>query len=294
MKKRYLMIAGIATVMQAMLFGCGAVSGEGTEILEGTEICEENTQAAVYENDTSADGALAGNGVDGTDADGVDCPTTPESETQLPRMVMLDGKLYVETDETNSMLRCGVMDGNITSTTEGEMPTEDGQSNFGKDIGYQYGMRENRIEIYLDDAWRIFAYNENNLDGVSMTVKDVTASGCTVVFSNELDHELTYGEDFSLEKLDPETKEWTYVPIVFEGDWGFNQVGYCLAAQSESTLAVDWSWLYGSVEPGTYRIVKSVLNDADAGEYEGVVHTEGSGNYVKHTLSCEFHVPDVQ
>ena len=98
MKKRYLMIAGIATVMQAMLFGCGAVSGEGTEILEGTEICEENTQAAVYENDTSADGALAGNGVEGTDADEVDCPTTPQSETQLPRMVMLDGQLYVETD----------------------------------------------------------------------------------------------------------------------------------------------------------------------------------------------------
>ena len=41
-------------------------------------------------------------------------------------------------------------------------------------------------------------------------------------------------------------------------------------------------------------IEKSVLNDADAGDYEGVVHTEGSGNYVKHTLSCEFHVPDVQ
>lgn len=40
---------------------------------------------------------------------------------------MLNGKLYVETGETNAEPRCGVMDGNIiTSATDGENPTADG------------------------------------------------------------------------------------------------------------------------------------------------------------------------
>lgn len=111
-------------------------------------------------------------------------------------MVMLDGKLYVDTNETNSMLRCGTMDGTITSTTDGDIPTEDGQSNFGENIGFQYGMRENRIEVCLDNIWHVFAYNENNLEGVSIEISEPTRSGGTVTVHNESEEEITFGEDF--------------------------------------------------------------------------------------------------
>ena len=193
------------------------------------------------------------------------------------RMVMRDGKLYVETGETNSMLRCGMMDGKITSTTDGETPTEDGQSNFGADIGYQYGTRVNRIEIFLDDQWRVFAYNENNLEGVTMSVSDVTADGCTVVFQNGSKEELTFGEGYILERLDAETLEWRPVYIVLEGEYVFDLIGYPVAAGESRDWEVNWNWLYGSLEPGTYRIVKNVSQSGTAG-------------YTGYTMSQEFEV----
>ena len=75
---------------------------------------------------------------------------TNESKTARIPMVMVDGELIEG--------RCGVMDGEITSTVDGtERPIKDNQSNFGKDIGYQYGTTEGTIEIYQNEKWRIFA-----------------------------------------------------------------------------------------------------------------------------------------
>ena len=47
-------------------------------------------------------------------------------------MVMVDGKLYHDTGKESTISgRCGVMDGEITSTVDGsEIPTKDNQSNF--------------------------------------------------------------------------------------------------------------------------------------------------------------------
>ena len=87
---------------------------------------------------------------------------TDESKTALVPMVMVDGELYMDTGYDSTIdARCGVMDGEITSTVDGtERPTEDNQSNFGKDIGYQYGTTVGTIEIYQNEKWRIFATEE--------------------------------------------------------------------------------------------------------------------------------------
>ena len=54
-------------------------------------------------------------------------------------MVMVDGKLYYDTGKESTVsARCGVMDGEITSTVDGsEIPTKDNQSNFGTGFEYQ-------------------------------------------------------------------------------------------------------------------------------------------------------------
>lgn len=100
---------------------------------------------------------------------------TEESKTALVPMVMVDGELYMDTGYDSTIdARCGVMDGEITSTVDGtERPTEDNQSNFGKDIGYQYGT-EGTIEIYMNDAWRIFA-TEDVREQLQSAHKNVTA-----------------------------------------------------------------------------------------------------------------------
>ncbi len=80
------------------------------------------------------------------------------SENKKPApMIMVDGKLYQATDKESTALRCGIMDGEITSSvSENEIPSKDNQSNFGIGYGYQYGASET-IEICIDGKWYIFA-----------------------------------------------------------------------------------------------------------------------------------------
>ena len=108
----------------------------------------------------------------------------------------------------------------------------------------------------------------NKIDGVTMTVKEGTASatGLTVTFENSSSNEYLYSEYFWLEKkIDG---KWYQVPIVFEGNYGFNDIGYILAAEGSGEWTVDWEWLYGSLGSGQYRIVKDVLVSTDSGEYD--------------------------
>ncbi len=89
--------------------------------------------------------------------------TTPPSDSgaMIP-MVMVNGVIYMDTGfESTIDGRCGVMDGTIVSQVSGrEKPTENDQSNFGVDYGYQYGVSEGTIEINIDGEWRIFATEE--------------------------------------------------------------------------------------------------------------------------------------
>ena len=61
----------------------------------------------------------------------------------------INGNLYVRTEDEYDVLKCGMMDGEITSTVDDfEIPTQDNQSNFGEGYGYQY-MGENNVNIYI-------------------------------------------------------------------------------------------------------------------------------------------------
>ena len=78
-------------------------------------------------------------------------------------MVMVDGKLYYDTGKESTVsARCGVMDGEITSTVDGsEIPTKDNQSNFGTGFEYQYGA-DNTIEIFMNEKWIVFEQREGD------------------------------------------------------------------------------------------------------------------------------------
>ena len=76
--------------------------------------------------------------------------TASPTET-LTRMVMVDGALYRENGFSDIDARCGVMDGEITSTVaEDKEPAKNDQSNFGTGYGYQY-VDKNSIDLYLEE-----------------------------------------------------------------------------------------------------------------------------------------------
>ncbi|MDZ4133347.1 MAG: immunoglobulin-like domain-containing protein, partial [Dethiobacteria bacterium] len=108
----------------------------------------------------------------------------------------------------------------------------------------------------------------NNLEGVTMTVREETVSstGLTLAFVNNSDQQCIYGEHYVLEKKI--NQGWYQVPVVVEGDYGFDDIGYDLAPDEEKEWDVDWEWLYGSLDAGDYRIVKDILDFRVAGDYD--------------------------
>lgn len=79
---------------------------------------------------------------------------------QIP-MVMIDGKLYLDTGYCSRAEKSGMPDGEITSRVDStEIPEKNDQSNFGIGYGYQFGSEEGTVEIYVHGSWRIFATEE--------------------------------------------------------------------------------------------------------------------------------------
>lgn len=83
--------------------------------------------------------------------------TKAEALNDKAPMIRVDGELYYDTGkETTITARCGVMDGEITSTVgRTQTPAEDNQSNFGTGYGYQF-VPDDQIEVYINNKWIIF------------------------------------------------------------------------------------------------------------------------------------------
>ena len=101
---------------------------------------------------------------------------------------------------------------------------------------------------------------------------DITSTGATVRFQvwdpDLAGGELQYGDDFTLERQDGE--DWTELPVIVEGDWGFNEIAYTIPKEpdaSGSEWQVNWEWLYGKLEPGDYRIGKTIHDFRGPGNY---------------------------
>lgn len=211
----------------------------------------------------------------------VDSPASvPEPETTgFVRMVMMDDKLFTDTGEVFHLAKCGNMDFNFDSSVEQGAPVENYQTNFGIGYGGQYGMRENRIHIYINNEWHVFAYNENNLEGISMEITENTNHSLALEVSNDTDLRIQYGDYYTLEMLDKETDTWTPVPYA-DSEIVFNDIAYMPSKNNPVPWSVDWTQMYGELESGTYRIVKPV----------DVIHEDG--NLTGYTLMTEFEITD--
>ncbi len=85
---------------------------------------------------------------------------TEEKTVKIPS-VMVNGKLYYSTGfESDITARCGVMDGEITSSVDStEFPTENNQSNFGKGYSYQF-IDQYSIDVFQEDTMSRYVTEE--------------------------------------------------------------------------------------------------------------------------------------
>lgn len=130
---------------------------------------------------------------------------------------------------------------------------------------YRYDLKCNLIE----DVVRLFRENGRVTMGgtsipelgIQMSLRDVSPTGATVVFSvtePSAAQALIYGDDFFLDRYENGT--WERVPDLLDGNYGFSAMGWNIDPQNGAEWEIDWNWLYGSLQPGSYRIEKSVLD----------------------------------
>jgi len=79
--------------------------------------------------------------------------TNKEIFTSVQKAVMINNKIYVETENKIDIKKCGVCDGKIDKQVDTDtMPTQNNESNFGIDILYQI-IDDNNIDLRLDEGW---------------------------------------------------------------------------------------------------------------------------------------------
>ncbi len=102
--------------------------------------------------------------------------------------------------------------------------------------------------------------------GLTFTISDASPTGLTFHFTNTSDHEFIYSEDFWLYVDD--NGSWESVTPIIE-NWTFTEPGYIVSPQSETEKTdVNWEWLFGELESGTYLFTKGILNFRGTGDFD--------------------------
>lgn len=182
-------------------------------------------------------------------------------------MVRIEGNLYLDTGKESDIDgRCGVMDGEITSTVDAsEIPMHNNQSNFGKGYEYQH-VDENCIDIFMNEKWMRFK-KENNTWGIKLTATNVSPTGLTLLFNQSGGNpsgDLQTGSLYWLEVLID--NQWIPVEMLpSANDIGWTDEAYIINMNDITEWEVNWEWLYGELPIGRYRIGKEIMDFRSTG-----------------------------
>ncbi len=96
----------------------------------------------------------------------------PVSESyDLIPMIMIDGALYLDTNQKTPLGAAAVVSGEILSSVDGtQKPTENGQSNFGC-VGNPYVLQDDSVFVLIDQDW--FLFKKEKTDSQTLTLEAV-------------------------------------------------------------------------------------------------------------------------
>lgn len=130
-------------------------------------------------------------------------------------------------------------------------------------LSYDPTIKEGGAYIYRPES-------EVDQIGLSFSLKNISPTGATLVFQcydpDAPTGELDTSDDYVLEVQ--KDGIWDEVPIILEGNYGFNALAYIIATDNTTELELSWKWLYGTLPPGTYRIQKSIMDFRETGDYD--------------------------
>lgn len=138
-------------------------------------------------------------------------------------------------------------------------------------LSFDTAVKEGGAFVYAQDS-------EAAQIDLAFSLQKITPAGATLVFhrygADSLEGELRYDERFAIEVLEDDA--WTPVPVIVEGDYGFHEVAHIIPADGSLEQELDWEWLYGTLAPGRYRLIKTVTEQ------------RGTGEQREHTVRAQF------
>lgn len=138
--------------------------------------------------------------------------------------------------------------------------------NFEKITKYFFGaqLEDHNLDAHIvpititKDKWGVRLYTENE-----------TPEGCTLVFEQlggNAEGSLQTGDWYKLEKYTD--GKWEDAPSgISEEERAWNAIAYNIEKNELSKFELNWKYLYGRLEPGTYRISKEVMDFKGTGDF---------------------------
>ena len=107
---------------------------------------------------------------------------------------------------------------------------------------------------------------QKNVGSILLEVKEDTrtSKGATFIIKNTSDNEYSYGEPYTIEKS--ESGNWKEIDTLTGESQAWNDILYNLKPNETRELNINWSFGYGELKSGTYRLVKSDLRKANSPE----------------------------
>lgn len=130
-----------------------------------------------------------------------------------------------------------------------------------------YIIESDMLVMLFSDYFSNLTEDMLNSDELGLSVEDfgITRDGAKLIINNGSDKPIMYGESYRLRtKTD---NEWKGAESIID-DWAFKDIGYIIPPHEMNYLEVDWSWLYGSLENGEYKLIKIFMEEQDDGSYE--------------------------
>ena len=100
-------------------------------------------------------------------------------------------------------------------------------------------------------------YEQQTLDNVRINIDNVTPTGATLTIKDENENPYIYGEWYEIEK--EVDSEWERLETI--NDLLFNDLGYKVDENNTVSFTMDWQDYYGTLEPGSYRLIKRIDNN---------------------------------
>ncbi len=107
--------------------------------------------------------------------------------------------------------------------------------------------------------------------GIELSAKEVTPKGLTLVYNQsggKATGDLQTGSDYELESM--VEGQWKKVKTISneEGEIVWNAIAYLIEKNGITEMKVDWSYLYGELSPGSYRLKKEIMDFRKAGDFD--------------------------